>query len=245
MRILASLAAPLAASLAISLGLVLLSSLCVACGPTPVEVSLAGSDMTATVVDGDINLTFAGVDVEESACPTLADDAVTFAGGAHEILAVCEERTLSLQLTPDPVEAPVEGEDPVVTTGNGEVSIDSGGDTVTWGATNLLVTRRFVRADSLEQVPRGLTLRVNFEPYTDTLQEPDVVELRDGDNARTPTYRLDGSAIAIDVPGDASPGPQQLAVSAKFEVPTTTCEGFASCTAGGAREELIDLTIAP
>jgi hypothetical protein len=227
---------------------VLSSPLCmagIACGPTPVEVSLAGSDMTATIVNGDVNLTFAGVDVAESECPTLADDAVTFAGGAHEVIAQCEQRTLALTLTPDPVAAPEEGEDPVVTTGNGEVTIDSGGDTVTWGATNLLVTRRFVRADSLEQVPRGLTLRVNFEPYTDSLEEPDTVELRDGDDTRTPVYRLDGSAIAVDVPGDASPGPQILAVSAKFDVPTTTCEGFASCTAGGAREDLIDLTIAP
>lgn len=220
-------------------------SLCFACGPTPVEVSLAGSDMTATIVNGDVLLTFAGLDVAESACPTLAADAVTFAGGAHEVISSCEQRTLSLKLTADPVFAPLEGEDPVVTTGNGEVIIDSGGGTATWGATNLLVTRRFVRADSLEQVPRGLTLRVNFEPYTDSLGEPDVVELRDDDEALELNYRLDGSGIGIDVPIDATPGPQQLAVSAKFDVPTTTCEGFASCTAGGARAELIDVTIAP
>jgi hypothetical protein len=222
-----------------------LLSLCVACGPTPVEVSLEDSDMTATFSGDDVLLTFAGIDVEESACPTLADDAVTFAGGAHEVVASCEERTLSLKLTADPVAAPIEGEDPVVTTGNGEVIIESGGGTAKWGATNLLVTRRFVRADSLEQVPRGLTLRVNFEPYTDVVAEPDTVELRDGADALVPPFRLDGSAIAVDIPGEASPGPQTLAVSAKFTVPTIACEGFASCTAGGAREELIDITIAP
>ncbi len=223
----------------------LLLSLCVACGFTPTEVSLEGSDMTATFSGADMLLTFAGVDVEESACPTLADGAVTFDGGEAIIETACEERTLSLKLTAAGVTAPVEGEDPVVTTGNGEVVIESGGGTARWGATNLLVKRRFVRADSLEQIPRGLTLRVNFEPYTDALGEPDTVELRDDDEALELTYRLDGSGIGIDIPGDATPGPQQLAVSAKFDVPTTVCEGFASCTAGGAREDLIDLTIAP
>lgn len=213
-----------------------------ACGPTPVDANLAGTDVNATFADDGFVLAFENIDVAEDQCPTLSDDSVTFVGGTHEVISDCAARTLSVRFTQSGAAAPVEGEDePVEHT----VVIESGGGTATWGAAHLDVKRRFVRADSLEQVPRGLTLRVNFEPFTDALDDPDTVELRDGDDALALTYRLDGNAIAIDVPSDAEPGPQTLAVSGTFTVPTTTCEGFASCAAGGTREEIIDLTIAP
>ena len=216
----------------------------VSCAAPP--VSLEGTDLVATFNDDRtaLSISFEGLDVESGECPTIAADGVTFAGKAlpeGDLLAggsaFGEAGCGAIGIN-----TAIEARDPAE---DGELVIASGGATVRWVAQNLLATRRFLRAgDPEDQVPRGSIVRVNHEPITDVLGEPEAVTLTDDAEIEL-TFRLDDDGIVVDIPIGATPGPQTLDVTVPVEVPALTCEGFASCTLASAHFEQIPITIAP
>lgn len=221
--------------------------LLVACAPPPPpDVSLAGTDLVASFNEDRTALLieFQGLDSESGACPTIDRAGVTFAGkplpkddlqsggstlGEAGCAAVRINTTLPTTAVPE----------------DGELVVESGGATVSWAAQGLLATRRFVRVGDVDnQVPRGSLVRITHEPATDLLFAPIAVVLAD-DAELSLNFRLDVDGIIVDIPGAASPGPQTLDVTVPVEVPTLTCDGFASCSLMGEHFQQLPLTIAP
>lgn len=216
-----------------------------ACPPPP-PVSLEGTDLVATFGDDRTTLAiaFVGLDVESGECPTIDREGITFAGAAllEADVQVGGSIVGEAGCGPIGINTAVAANDPPE---DGELVITSGGGTVRWVAQGLLATRRFVRAgDTSDQVPRGSIVRINHEPITDLLGEPESVVLND-DAELALTFRLDVDGIIVDIPGAASPGPQTLDLTVPVEVPALACEGFASCTLEGPHFEQIPITIAP
>ena len=215
-----------------------------ACAPPP--VSLEGTDLVATFGADrtTLSIAFEGLDVESGDCPTIAREGITFAGKA-----LAEADVLSGGSTFGEagcgqigINTAIEAKDPPE---DGELVIPSGGGTVRWVAQSLLATRRFVRAGNADdQVPRNSIVRVNHEPASDVLEEPTAVVLTD-DAELSLTFILDVDGIIVTIPDGATPGPQTLDVTVPVEVPSLTCEGFASCTLKSDHFEQIPITIAP